>query len=57
MNSSLVDGFILNQTATTERNGLPAARKSRQIASVFLDKFVVQETNRTARLVIVAGHY
>jgi hypothetical protein len=57
MNGSLVDGLILNQIATTERNGLPAARKSRQIASVFLNKFVVKETNRSARLVIVAGHY
>jgi len=57
MNGSLVGGLILDQTATTERNGLPAARKYRQIASVFLDKLVVQETNGTSRLVIVAGYY
>ena len=41
MNGSLVDGLNLNQTAATERNGLAAARKSQQIASVFLDKLVV----------------
>jgi len=57
MNGSLVDGLILGQIATTETNDLQGARKARQIASVFLDKLVVQETNGTSRLVIVAGYY
>jgi len=57
MNDSPVGGLILDQTATAEINGLPAARKYRQIASVFLDKLAVQETNGISRLVNVAGYY
>jgi hypothetical protein len=50
------DGRILDHTATTERNDLLVAHKSRQIASFFFDKLVVKESNGISRLVIVAGY-